>query len=402
MAKEVAKPLSQAISGISGVTKVRASSTNGLANLTVEWEYGLDNDELVTKIRTAADSSALPDPVEYDVVAGSTDDIPVLVLGIASDASLNDLAQKVDEQVIPELAGTTGVRQVQVSGQDTTELVVTLRPDRLRRYDLTAAAVTQALQSQATVIPAGNSFNGDTELAIQVGETPTTAKQVAGWSIPAADGPVKVASVADVAVDTVEATTIARSDGRPALSATILKESDADSVELSHTVRDKIPALVAGLGDNASIQVVFDQAPSIEQSIHDLAIEGGLGLTFAILIILVFLLSVRSTIITAISIPLSLLIAIIGLQAGRLLAQHLHPGRDDRRRRPGGRRLDRGGREHQTPRRRAGAADAGRDHQLGQGGGRRGHRVDADHRRGLPAGGRSSPASPASCSGRSR
>ena len=62
--------------------------------------------------------------------------------------------------------------------------------------------------------------------------------------------------------------------------------------------------------------VVFDQAPSIEQSIHDLAVEGGLGLSFAVLIILVFLLSVRSTIITAISIPLSLMIAMIGLQAG--------------------------------------------------------------------------------------
>ena len=62
--------------------------------------------------------------------------------------------------------------------------------------------------------------------------------------------------------------------------------------------------------------MVFDQAPSIEESIHDLAIEGGLGLAFAVLIILVFLLSVRSTIITAISIPLSLLIAMIGLRAG--------------------------------------------------------------------------------------
>ena len=82
----------------------------------------------------------------------------------------------------------------------------------------------------------------------------------------------------------------------------------------SHTIRDLLPGLTRDLGQNASVLVVFDQAPSIEQSIHDLTVEGGLGLAFAVVIILVFLLSVRSTIITAISIPLSLLIAMIGLQ----------------------------------------------------------------------------------------
>ncbi len=189
-----------------------------------------------------------------------------------------------------------------------------MRPDQLRKYDLTAAAVTQAVQSQAQVVPAGNSYDGDTELAIQVGTTPTSAKQVAGWSIPAPDGPVKLGQIAEVEVRSVEATTVARSTGRPALSISVLKESTADAVEVSHTIRDLLPDLTRDLGQNASVLVVFDQAPSIEQSIHDLTIEGGLGLAFAVLIILVFLLSVRSTIITAISIPLSLLIAMIGLQ----------------------------------------------------------------------------------------
>ncbi|HEV2930077.1 MAG TPA: efflux RND transporter permease subunit, partial [Propionibacteriaceae bacterium] len=107
-----------------------------------------------------------------------------------------------------------------------------------------------------------------------------------------------------------------RSDGRPALSVNVLKEPDADAVEISHLITDRLPGLTDELGQNASIQVVFDQAPSIEQSIEDLAVEGSLGLAFAVLIILVFLLSVRSTIITAISIPLSLLIALIGLELG--------------------------------------------------------------------------------------
>ena len=318
VAEEVAKPLEQAFSGISGVTKVRSDSTNGLANLTVEWTYGLDNDELIGDIRAAADALApqLPEQVEVEVFAGSTDDIPVLVLGISSDRPLTELARQVDDIVAPQISGIEGVRQVQVAGQDTTELVVTLKPRQLRKYDLNAAAVAQAIQSQALVVPAGNSYEDTTELAIQVGDTPTSAKQVASWPIPAPDGPVKLGTLGKVRVESIEATTIARSTGRPALSISVLKESGADAVEISHLIRDRLPALTSSLGGNASTIVIFDQAPSIEESIRDLAVEGGLGLTFAVLIILVFLLSVRSTIITAISIPLSLLVAMIGLQLG--------------------------------------------------------------------------------------
>ena len=318
VAEEVAKPLEQAISGVSGVTKVRSDSTNGMANLTVEWTYGLDNDELIGDIRAAADALApqLPEQVEFDVFAGSTDDIPVLVLGISSDRPLTELARQVDDIVVPQLSGVEGVRQVQVAGQDTTELVVTLKPEQLRKYDLNAAAVTQAVQSQALVVPAGNGYDDTTELAIQVGDTPTAAKQVASWPIPAPDGPVKLGTLGVVRVESIEATTIARSTGRPALSISVLKESDADAVEISHVIRDLLPSLTTSLGANASTIVIFDQAPSIEQSIHDLAVEGGLGLAFAVLIILVFLLSVRATIITAISIPLSLMVAMIGLRLG--------------------------------------------------------------------------------------
>ena len=89
---------------------------------------------------------------------------------------------------------------------------------------------------------------------------------------------------------------------------------DADAVEISHAVAATIPSLEQKLGNNTTITTIFDQAPLIEQSIHDLAVEGLLGLAFAVLVILLFLFSLRATLITAISIPLSLLIAMIGLQ----------------------------------------------------------------------------------------
>ena len=318
IADDVSKPLERALTGVSGVTKVQSTSSNGIATITVEWEYGLDPDKVVADIRNAVDGikPTLPDQVETDVITGRTDDIPVLLLAVASDAPLDQAGRRVENIAVPELSGIDGVRSVTVTGENTTQLLVTLRPPDLRKHDVTAQAVTQVVQGQATVTPAGSSFDKNLELAVEVGTSANTVKQFQAMQVPTPDGPVPLSAVANVKVDSIESTSIARADGRPALSVAVLKDVDADAVEISHAVAATIPSLEQKLGNNTTITTIFDQAPLIEQSIHDLAVEGLLGLVFAVLVILVFLFSIRATLITAISIPLSLLIAMIGLQLG--------------------------------------------------------------------------------------
>ncbi len=318
VADDVSTPLESALTGVSGVTKVQSTSSNGIATITVEWEYGLDPDTVVGDIRNAVDGIAptLPDQVETEVITGSTDDIPVLLLAVASDAPLEEAGRQVENVAVPELSGIDGVRSVTVTGLETTQLLVTLRPPDLRKHDVTAQAVTQTVQGQATITPAGSSFDKDLELAVEVGTSTNTVKQFQALQVPTPDGPVALSAVADVKVESIESTSIARADGRPALSLAVLKDTDADAVEISHSVNAKIPDIEQKLGNNTTITTIFDQAPLIEQSIEDLAVEGLLGLAFAVLVILGFLFSVRATLITAISIPLSLLIAMIGLQLG--------------------------------------------------------------------------------------
>jgi multidrug efflux pump subunit AcrB len=318
VADEVSTPLERALSGVSGVTKVQSTSTNGVATITVEWEYGLDPDTVVGDIRNAVDGirPTLPEQVETEVITGRTDDIPVLLLAVASDAPLDEAGRQVENVAVPDLSGIEGVRSVTVTGQETTQLLVTLRPPELRKHDVTAQAVTQTVQGQATITPAGSSFDKNLELAVEVGTSTNTVKQFRALQVPTPDGPVALSAVADVKVDSIESTSIARADGRPALSVAVLKDTDADAVEISHSVRARIPSLEQMLGNNTTITIIFDQAPLIEQSIEDLAVEGLLGLAFAVLVILGFLFSVRATLITAISIPLSLLIAMIALQLG--------------------------------------------------------------------------------------
>ena len=97
--------------------------------------------------------------------------------------------------------------------------MVTLRPKDLRKHDVTAQAVTQTVQGQATVTPAGTSFDKTLELAVEVGSSSNTVKQFQAVQVPTPDGPIRLSAVADVKVDSIESTSIARADGRPALSA---------------------------------------------------------------------------------------------------------------------------------------------------------------------------------------
>ncbi|MEB4614514.1 efflux RND transporter permease subunit, partial [Leucobacter sp. M11] len=126
--------------------------------------------------------------------------------------------------------------------------------------------------------------------------------------------PVTIGEVADVRLESNPVTSISRVNGEPALTIAITKLPAANTVEVSHEVRGALPELERAL-DGISLNVVFDQAPYVESSVETLAVEGALGLVFAVLVILVFLLSVRATLVTAISIPVSVLITFIGLQA---------------------------------------------------------------------------------------
>jgi len=126
---------------------------------------------------------------------------------------------------------------------------------------------------------------------------------------------VTIADVATVEIANEPVTGISRVNGEPALTLAITKTPAGNTVAVSQAVRDLIPELEAALGENTEFTTAFDQAPFIEESINSLATEGLLGLAFAVIVILIFLLSIRSTLVTAISIPISVLITFIGMLA---------------------------------------------------------------------------------------
>jgi HAE1 family hydrophobic/amphiphilic exporter-1 len=134
-------------------------------------------------------------------------------------------------------------------------------------------------------------------------------------SLPTTRSVTTIGALASVSIQPDAITSISRVNGQPSLTLAITKRADANTVDVSRAVTAALPAITDLLGNGTKFTVVFNQAPFIEKSIDSLAVEGLLGLIFAIIVILVFLMSIRSTLVTAVSIPTSLLLTFIGMWA---------------------------------------------------------------------------------------
>lgn len=315
---QISKPIETAVKTVAGVTGVTSKSSSGVSQVTATWDYGLPADDMANKIRSAIDSisATLPSSVDPTVLTGGTDDIPVVALALSSNDNLTDLSNKVTNIVAPALKATAGVRDAAVSGQQKHEVVITYKQSQIKEFGIDPTLIGQLFAANSTAIPSGTMRTDSANYDVQTGTTYSSAEDISRLMLQGTDGPVVLSDVATVKELPVETTSISRVNGQTALAITVTKNPDANTVTVSHLIANQLDGLKQQLGNGAEFAVVFDQAPYIEDSIRDLSVEGGIGLAMAILVILLFLGSIRPTLITAISIPLSLLIALIGLWVG--------------------------------------------------------------------------------------
>ncbi|MGW0187939.1 efflux RND transporter permease subunit [Streptomyces sp. NPDC003362] len=315
--KQVVEPIENNLEAVDGITGVTATASEGNAVIMASFDYGNDTDQLVANVQQAVNRARvqLPDDVDPQVVAGSTDDIPTVVLAVTSDRDQQALADQLDRTVVPALKDIDGVGQVTVDG--VRDLQVTVTPDdaKLARAGLTAQSLTQALQAGGATVPAGSFDEDGANRTVQVGGGFTSLKQIEDLMVTGegVDRPVRLGSVAEVEQEAARADSLTRTNGEPSLAVMVTMDRDGSAVAISDAVRDKLPGMRADLGSGAEVTVVSDQGPAVSKSIEGLTTEGALGLLFAVLVILVFLASVRSTLVTAVSIPLSVVLALIVL-----------------------------------------------------------------------------------------
>ena len=354
----ITSPVEQSLSGLENVEGTSSSTQAGLSMVTVELTYGSDVARASNQVDAALTriEDQLPEEADPQVISGGTSDLPAVVLSVSSDLDPSDLATRLESSVTSELERVDGVSSVAVIGAP--EEIVRITPDEgaLAENGLTENDISTALDAHGLSLPGGSVVDGDRTLDVVLGqnvESIESLEQIVlmpaeggdagqqggqdgaqpgqegqdGQGAPGADGqfeqpdaqpqepaePITLAEVASVERTTQDATSISRTNGRESLVLMVTATVDGNVVDVSEGVEGVLADTLEGVGGNAEADVVFDQAPFIQESILALAEEGLLGLLFAVGVILLFLRRVRPTVVTAISIPTSLLIAFIGM-----------------------------------------------------------------------------------------
>ncbi|GES34104.1 efflux RND transporter permease subunit [Streptomyces angustmyceticus] len=353
--KQVIEPLEDGVQGVDGIKSVTSTSSEGSGVIMAQFDYGNDSKRLVADVQQAVNRARakLPKDVDPQVVSGSTDDIPTVVLAVSSDSKdQQTLADQLNRGVVPDLKNIDGVSQVTVDGVQDRIVAVTPDDKKLAAAGLNAQSLGQALQNGGTSVPAGSFSEDGRSKTVQVGAGFTSVAQIkdlrlapsaggasaggdasagggasAGGAPSAGGGPsaggrpggaVRLGDVATVKEEQATPTSLTRTNGKPSLAVNVTMDKDGSAVAISDAVKDKLSTIRQDLGKGTHVTVASDQGPQVSKSIDSLTTEGLLGLAMAVIVILVFLLSLRSTLVTAVSIPLSVVITLIVLWTGDL------------------------------------------------------------------------------------
>jgi HAE1 family hydrophobic/amphiphilic exporter-1 len=322
--QQVTEPLEAGLQGLKGLEGIDSTSSEGVSRVVVRFEFGTDIDAAVSQIQQAIAQvrPRLPQNSEPSVSAGSTDDFPVVLLAAGTAGDPQQLATRLTDEAAPELRKIDGVREVTVTGVRQPRVTIAMDYAKLAAAGVDPASLVATLQSAGAAIPAGTLTDGDKTLTVQVGGGASTVDTIRGLfltptprpGVPAR--PVKLSEVADVQPGFAPPTSITRTNGKPSLGMSVTMVDNGNAVAISQSVRDKLPDLSKKTG--AEMSVVFDQGTPVKDAISGLTTEGLLGLLFAVIVILLFLMSVRSTLVTAVSIPMSVVVALLALWTGDL------------------------------------------------------------------------------------
>ncbi|MEV0838418.1 efflux RND transporter permease subunit [Actinocatenispora sera] len=347
--EQVTTPIEDAIQAVPNLESVTSTSQSGSATVLAQFEYGTDLDDATNKIEQAVNriDAQLPDNAQTSVFAGSTDSLPVVTLAASGSLSQQQLGQRLTDTVAPKLRKIDGVKDADITGVRDQQVTITPDAAKLAKAGVPPTAVVTALQDAGARASAGTLTEGDKSLSVQVGGKFDSVQQIKNLYLsPAAAAgagqqgagqpgnpgqqgtgssgatgqqggpqkaakPVRLGDVASVKVTESAATSLTRTNGKPSLGVSITMKPDGNAVAISKKVRDELSDLKSDLGPGGELTIVSDQAPYVQKSIKDLFTEGMLGLVFAVVVILIFLLSVRATLVTVVSIPVSVMIALL-------------------------------------------------------------------------------------------
>ena len=348
--EQVSKPVEQVVGGVSRLKTIRTISSESFSFIVAEFEYGTDIKSVQQSIDSGVRNLQLPNDLRGQRVQPTTSQLningqPVLYLGIEGLKGQNaeQLSRLAQDQIKPALAGVDGVSNVEVIGDQIKQVKITPKTQVLQQRGLSLNDINSAIKGFNVSFPAGTVDVAGQTVPVRTAFTfgsvddlkklTVVASQTAGGQAQAAPPApaggqaqgqptqadqsqgqpalTRLSDVADVEEVPAPAGSISRTNGSTGILLQVFKSQSGNTVEVSDKAQKKIDEITQQSGGAFSVRLVYDSAAQIRSSIDGLVREGLLGAFFAVLVIFLFLRNVRSTLVTAISIPTSIVVAFI-------------------------------------------------------------------------------------------
>ncbi|MEW6735085.1 MAG: efflux RND transporter permease subunit [Acidobacteriota bacterium] len=313
---EITDKVEEAVNTISGIDELRSTSVEGVSQVFVTFLLEKDPNVAAQEIRDKVNRiiSDLPDTAETPIVEKlDTDAAPVVRIAVAAPRSLREVTTIADKQIKERIESVNGVGQVQIVGGREREIHILLDPDRMQAYNVTVTEVANAVRQQNLDLPGGRVDQGSRELTVRtMGRIvdPASFNDIA--VVTRNQYPIKLRDIGKVEDSAEEQRTSARLNNQPAVTLIVLKQSGQNTVTVADAVKERLVEITPTLPKDVRIQIVGDQSIFIKSAVNSIKTHLIEGSILAALVVFLFLWNLRSTIISAIAIPTSI-IATFGL-----------------------------------------------------------------------------------------
>ena len=337
VAEEVTAPVENAIKGIDGLDSIQSISSENRSVVIVTFEFGTDMVDAENVINSNINGVRFPDGVGSPIVGRiNPDTFPVLQLSVVGDRDIVEVQEILESKILPAISGVDGVFGVEVTGDVQRSALVTVDPDRMMEKGVSLFQISRALRENNVTFPGGAITDGGRVLPIKTTNAYESLDElrslVVGFPVdfggqpgqPQAEppAPVTLGDVADVSLGAGQVTSISRTNGKRSLGISVIKEPDANTIDVTEAVNQAMEDL-GDLPPDIEIVTISDDGPEIQGQINTLEREAVLGLILAVMVVFAFFMTLRPTairgalntlrptVVIGLSIPLSILAGVI-------------------------------------------------------------------------------------------
>jgi HAE1 family hydrophobic/amphiphilic exporter-1 len=307
----ISKQIESSVATVEGVKSINSTSSMGTSTVVVEFNWDRNMDFAVQDLREQVDlisNAVLPENAESPIIFKFDPSmLPIMNYGVSAEGlEIDELKKEVEDKLVPRLERISGVAQVNMQGGLEREIIIALKRDKVNYYNLDFDTITNIVRAENVNVSAGDVLQGDKEFLVRTVGKFSNLDEIRNINIPVGNGQIKLSDVAEVRDGFADLSTLSRTNGERSLSLSIQKQTDANTVEVASSVRQEIEK-IRNEYPNFSFALAMDQSEFIEDSIASVSQNAILGGLLAVIILFLFLRNIRSTIIIATAMPISII-----------------------------------------------------------------------------------------------